>query len=117
MRSATILSFLPWLIAVGCGGAPPPSTTARLLEETRIVASRDANGGYQFDTYTAEDLFRQGTTLQADAHCIDAVVRYDRLVEEFSSSRYVSPALYNAALCLQRSGELDASAAHYARLL
>jgi tetratricopeptide (TPR) repeat protein len=114
MRHAAILSVS---LLIGCGAAMARSGTAHLLEETRIVASRDANGAYQFDTYTADDLFRQATTLQSDAHCADAVVRYDRLVEEFGSSRYVSPALYNAALCLQRDGDLDASAAHYARLL
>ena len=101
----------------GCGAAVAPSTTARLLEETRIVAMRDASGGYQFDTYTAEDLFRQGTALQADNHCADAVTRYDRIADEFPSSRYLSPSLYNAALCLQQTGDLDGSAAHYYRLV
>ena len=120
MRNATLHSFSMLLVCatlVGCGATPPRSSTARLLEETRIVASRDASGAYQFDTYTADDLFRQASALQADAHCADAVVRYDRLVEEFASSRYVSPALYNAALCLQRDGDLDGAAAHYAGLL
>jgi tetratricopeptide (TPR) repeat protein len=105
------------LSLAGCGAAVTPSTTARLLEETRIVAMRDETGGYRFDTYTAEDLFRQGTTLQADAHCPEAVARYDRIAEEFTSSRYLSPSLYNAALCLQQSGDLEASATHYYRLV
>ncbi len=117
MRNATTLSILSLFLLAGCGAASARRTTAHLLEETRIVASRDASGQYQFDTYSAEDLFRQGTALQADAHCSDAVVRYDRLVEQFGASRFVSPALYNAGLCLQQAGELDASAAHYLRLL
>lgn len=105
------------LSLTGCGAAVTPSTTARLIEETRIVAMRDETGGYRFDTYTAEDLFRQGTTLQADAHCVEAVARYDRIAEEFPSSRYLSPSLYNSALCLQQTGALEASAAHYYRLV
>jgi tetratricopeptide (TPR) repeat protein len=117
MRARSLLCLLLSSMAAGCGAAATPSTTARLLEETRIVASRDETGGYRFDTYTAEDLFRQGTALQADAHCTEAVVRYDRLAEQFPSSRYLSPALYNAALCLQQSGHFEASAEHYYQLV
>lgn len=116
--STPTLIAIGTLLLVGCGAsATPASTTARLLEETRIVAMRDGTGGYRFDTYSAEDLFRQGTALQADNHCADAVTRYDRIAEEFPSSRYLSPSLYNAALCLQQTGELEASAAHYYRLV
>ncbi len=118
MQRPSFLLALLFVPAVGCGAsAPSQSTTARLLEETRIVAQRDATGGYRFDTYSAEDLFRQGTTLQADGHCSDAVARYDRIADEFASSRYLSPALYNAALCLQQTGQLTASAAHYYQLV
>lgn len=118
MRASSI-SFAAFALfsLAGCGAAIAPSSTARLIEETRIVAMRDETGGYRFDTYTAEDLFRQGTTLQADAHCTEAVARYDRIAEEFPSSRYLSPALYNAALCLQQTGALEASATHYYRLV
>ncbi len=116
--SFSVVSFAVVLLSLaGCGAAIAPTTTARLLEETRIVAMRDEAGGYRFDTYTAEDLFRQGTALQADAHCADAVARYDRIADEFPSSRYLSPSLYNAALCLQQTGDLESSAAHYYQLI
>jgi hypothetical protein len=119
MRASSFLRLAAFsLLALpGCGAAVTQSTTARLIEETRIVAMRDETGGYRFDTYTAEDLFRQGTTLQADAHCREAVTRYDRIADEFPSSRYLSPALYNAALCLQQTGALEASATHYYQLV
>jgi tetratricopeptide (TPR) repeat protein len=117
MRLSSSALVLALASLSGCGAAVVPSTTARLMEETRIVAQRDETGGYRFDTYSAEDLFRQGTTLQADNHCSDAVARYDRIAEEFPSSRYLSPSLYNAALCLQQSGDLEASATHYYRLV
>jgi hypothetical protein len=117
MRSSSLISLFALLSLAGCGAAVTQTSTAHLLEETRIVAMRDETGGYRFDTYTAEDLFRQGTALQADDHCPEAVARYDRIAEQFPSSRFLSPALYNAALCLQQSGSLEASATHYYTLV
>jgi tetratricopeptide (TPR) repeat protein len=117
MRTSVLVIASLLALAAGCGAANTPSTTARLLEETRIVAMRDESGGYRFDTYTAEDLFRQGTALQAEHHCDDAVARYDRIAVQFPSSRYLSPSLYNAALCLQESGSLDGAATRYYQLV
>ena len=117
MRSSIAFIASLVVLAAGCGAAVAPSSTARLLEETRIVAMRDETGGYRFDTYTAEDLFRQGAALGAENHCPEAVTRYDRIADEFPSSRFLSPSLYNAALCLQQTGMLESSAAHYYQLV
>lgn len=102
---------------------PACASTARVtppeysLEETRIVASRSEGGELAFEAYTAEELFRDANLLVRDGHCADAVTRYDRLADEFSSSRFLSPALYNAGLCLMQSGSFVEAASRFERLL
>jgi len=62
-------------------------------------------------------LFDEGNGLLRAGRCTEAVERYDTLVREFPSSRYVSASLYNAGLCLQEAHDWSASVARYERLL
>lgn len=87
------------------------------MEELRITARQTEDGEFEFTSYDAETLFRRGTELLGQQRCTEAVELYDRLADEFGTSRYASPALYNAGLCLQDAGELPAAADRYERLL
>lgn len=85
------------------------------MEEMRIVA-RDGQGGRTIESYDAADLFARATDLLNAEQCDEAVPLYDRLVAEFPASRYLSPALYNAGLCLQAVGRFEPSAERYRSL-
>lgn len=118
-RLLSALLFAPLLVA--CGAARPhtarPTGDPIDMEEMHITAGDDGMGGLTFEATDAEQLFRQGIALVRAGDCAAAVQRYDRVADEFHSSRYASPALYNAGLCLTGDGQLDAAASHYERLL
>jgi len=117
---STRLTILLALVLSACGGAAPrPSTPNEVvaMEEMRIVASRNA-GELVFDSYDAGQLFERGTRLLNEGQCREAVERfYDRIAAEFPTSRYLAPAMYNAGLCLQQGGELEAAIPYYQRVL
>ncbi len=108
-------------VLVGCGASPSTrSTVAREpqpLEELRITAVRDDAGDLGFESYDAETLFDRGNELAHEDRWQDAIVLYDRLVAEFPTSRYVSPSLYNAGLCLERVGDRAASVERFQRIV
>lgn len=110
----TLLLVLAASLA-GCGATSPSRHV--LVEETRVIAVRGQGGETEVEVLSAEVLFDDGNTLLRAGRCLEAVERYDRLVTEFPSSRYVSPSLYNAGLCLQEAGAWEASVAHYQQLL
>jgi tetratricopeptide (TPR) repeat protein len=85
------------------------------MEELRITA-RQGEGGYEFEAYDAPELFKRATELLDAKRCREAVVLYDRVAREFAASRYASPALYNAGLCLQALGDFAPSAERYRSL-
>jgi tetratricopeptide (TPR) repeat protein len=87
------------------------------MEEMRITARPNGEGDFSFESYDAEMLFREGTERLEEGQCREAVRRYERLVEEFRASRFVSPALYNAGLCEQQKGRYERAAVHYERLV
>lgn len=110
-------------LASACGGATPrPAVPGDddvvLMEEMRITASRTDDGDIVFDSYDAGQLFEAGTRLLNQGRCRDAVEQYyDRIRDEFPSSRYLGAALYNSALCLQQGGELEAAVPYFQELL
>ena len=114
MRHTLILGLF---LVGGCGATARVATPERNVEETRIVARATEGGEYAFEAYTAEELFRDANILVRDGGCDEAVLRYDRLADEFPSSRFVSPALYNAGLCLMQGGEFVEAATRFQRLL
>jgi tetratricopeptide (TPR) repeat protein len=106
---------------LGCAGSTPQRSTTPAevvrFEELHINAKPRAGGGYAFESYDAADLFKQATDALNAQHCKESVALYDKLVAEFASSEYVSPALYNAGLCLQAVGDFAGAADHYAKVL
>lgn len=121
-RIITAFVLLSTLLGA-CGGAQaavqtgPPRQEVVDIEEMHITARRGANGEYEFDATDAETLFQQATDLLNQEHCDRAVVLYDRLVREFASSSFISPALYNAGLCLDRMHQLEPAAQHFRDLI
>ncbi len=103
---------------LGCGGSVPHAEEPRVvaMEEMRITA-RKGPGGYEFESYDAEMLFRRGAEAVAQGDCTGGVRLYDRVANEFQASRYASPSLYNAGLCLQEKKEDAEAARRYERLL
>jgi tetratricopeptide (TPR) repeat protein len=101
----------------GSGAASGATTTPAKheveFEELRINARAKEGGGYEFESYDADDLFKRATEFSNARKCDEAVAMYDRIVSEFASSQYVSAALYNAGLCLQATGNFAAAAEHY----
>jgi len=112
----TITPALLVLLVVGCGASSSSVRTVR-VEETRVIAVRGQGGETEVQVLSADVLFDEGNTHLRAGRCLDAVERYDVLVREFPSSRYVSPALYNAGLCLQEARAWEPSVAHYQQLL
>lgn len=117
---ATVPALALAVALAGCGGGRPAATTPDevvRMEEMRITARRTPEGDYVFDSYDAEGLFREATTLLNRGECRGAVQGYDRLVSEFPSSVYASPALYNAGLCLQRLDRPEQAVERFERLV
>lgn len=104
-----------------CAGrqTPPvtPSAEVRELEPMRITAHRTDEGTFETRAYDAEMLFREANRHLESGRCDQAVRLYDRVPSEFPSSRYVSPSLYNAGLCLLEGDELAQAAQRFERLL
>jgi tetratricopeptide (TPR) repeat protein len=109
-----------WLSVSGCAGTSTGATTTPSqvvkFEELHINAKAKEGGGYEFESYDASELFKHATELLNAQRCDEAVAMYDKLVNEFSSSEYVSASLYNAGLCLQALGKFVESADHYANV-
>lgn len=77
------------------------------MEPIRISARPQEAGKMDIEAYDAEALFSSATERLNEGRCEEAVPRYDRLVDEFPSSKFASPALYNAGLCLMRLERLQ----------
>src|SRR5689334_15320568 len=113
--------FLSALLALaGCAArqTPPNSPTEVVsMDGVRIVAKHDDKGGYTFESYDAEDLFKRGNEQLDAGRCPEAVQLYDRVADEFPDGRYASASLYNAGLCLAQTGHNEEALAHFSRLL
>jgi tetratricopeptide (TPR) repeat protein len=119
-RSIGFAVFGLWLSLTGCAGTATGATTTPAqvvkFEELHINAKAKQGGGYEFESYDAGELFKHATELLNAQRCDEAVALYDKLVNEFASSEYVSASLYNAGLCLQALGKFVESADHYANV-
>lgn len=119
MPARALLALASVALLAACGASRPVARSHGTfeLEETRIVARRTAGGELELDSYDASQLFDRAYAMSQRGECEPAVVLYDRIASEFPSSRFVSPALYNAGLCLQNAGELAEAVDRYSRLL
>jgi tetratricopeptide (TPR) repeat protein len=120
--SPRLLVLLLPLLTSACGASvqgrstTPGQREVVEMEAMRITACADDDPACEAQSYDASQLFEQATALLNDKQCPEAVELYDRLAREFPDSRYASPALYNAGLCLQASADWAGSAERYALL-
>ena len=68
------------------------------------------------ETVDAASLFERAGAAYGDKDFDAALALFDRVVKEFTDSRYVVPSLYNAGLALEAKGDLVAAAARYRRI-
>lgn len=87
------------------------------MDGVRIVAKHDEQGGYTFESYDAEDLFKRANDELDRGRCPEAVALYDRVASEFPDGRYASASLYNAGLCLAQRGQNEPALEHFSRIL
>lgn len=127
-------SVLLVILLAGCGRpAPTPETggaKARALttprrgavhrlelEPIKLIATGGSQGAVKVEALDANGLFdRAGAALSAKKNQ-EAIALYDRLLRLFPSSRFVSPALYNAGLAHEWRREFDRAAARYRELI
>jgi len=102
-----------------CAARQPAGTTSERveMEGMRIVAKHDGSGGYSFESYDAEELFKRANVELDAGRCAEAVALYDRLVTEFPGGRFASASLYNSGLCLAQIGDRDAALGRFQRLI
>ena len=81
------------------------------MEPLRIEAT--ASG--ETVAYDAQTLFSEALRHQNSGECTRAVALYDQLADRFPESRYRSPGLYNAGVCLRDAGALREAAARFDR--
>ena len=116
----SFVATLATLVLIGgCArnARPPASSEVHQLEEMRITARHTEGGEIELDAYDAETLFNAANVHLREGRCDRAVPLYVRVADEFPSSRFLSPALYNAGLCLKESGDHAEAAPHFERLL
>jgi tetratricopeptide (TPR) repeat protein len=105
-QRATILFLIATALA-GCASTrkavqEKPPAQELFMEPLHIGVKPDRELGLvDFDAIT---LYQEGLRYHESGRCDRAVAFYDRLIEEFSSSRYYSAAAFHAGRCLE---ELD----------
>lgn len=101
MRPAAIIA-LGMMLGMGC---------ASRAQQTTVPTSA------RIQTAEARGAFAHALAQMKAGECDQAMTSFDRVVEVFPESRYVSASLYNAGLCLQRLERWSESAERYERLL
>ena len=108
--------------AVGCGAAAVTSRTEIVeMEPVRVVArtapeEEPGEPAVELEAYDARDLLRRGNEALEAERWQQARRSYDRLLEEFPGSSLASAAHYNAALSLEREGQIEGAAERYLQL-
>lgn len=82
------------------------------MEPLHIGMKPDAELGLA--DFDAASLFQEGIHLHQAGACDRALVFYDRLLQEFPGSRYLSATAYNAGRCLEESGRREQAVERYA---
>ncbi len=114
-------------LSVGCGPKPATrdvtdeetgdeSTEAMRVDPIHVRAVRDKER-LAIEAYDADGLFERAALYLRQGQCNEAVSMYERLVEEFSDSRFAAPALYNIGLCCEQLKQYQAAAEAYLRLI
>lgn len=122
------LFFLAFALSA-CRTTPSPKTPAKpqdkplsdpvRLEPFVIRALPDPRDNTQMaiDAYDAGDLFGRASTAYREEIYKEAAKRFVQVADEFPNSEYAPPALYNAALAMERQNDFQNAATLYERLI
>jgi TolA-binding protein len=100
-------------VAVGPGSAPVEHLE---MDPIKIAAVRGPDGVH-LETYDVTELFEQAGAALSEKRFDDAVRDYDRVLKEFSDSRYAKAALYNCGLAYQGKKDWPAAIARFQQLV
>jgi tetratricopeptide (TPR) repeat protein len=119
------------MLVIGCAARAPEPQTGAPPEEREPVAKprqklvlepiqlqvRKGPGGPTVEVLEATALFERAGQLLSAKRYRQAIGTYDKLLEHFPTSRFVSPSLYNAGLCHEWLGDFRAAARRYKELI
>lgn len=86
------------------------------MEPIKLLATSGIKGP-SIDVLDAGGLFERGGQLLSGRKHREAIAVYDKLLKHFASSRFVSPALYNAGLAHEWLGQFGKAAERYQELI
>jgi tetratricopeptide (TPR) repeat protein len=114
-------------LLAGCGATQPGATETpdKLSEEVppdlkadpiHLRATRDKER-LAIEAYDATGLFNQAAKKLRQGQCDQAIEMYRQLVDEFPTSRFAAPSLYNSGLCGEQLKQFHAAAGDYLNLI
>jgi outer membrane protein assembly factor BamD (BamD/ComL family) len=103
-----VTGFAAAALVAGCASTPPPApaapqnapVTTYEMDPIKIEAVKGPEGVH-IESFDAAELFEQGGAALSEKRFDDAIAAYDRLLKEFTDSRYTRAALYNCGLAYQ----------------
>ena len=100
---------------VAVGPTNPPVEQLE-MDPIKIAAVRGPDGVH-LETYDATELFEQAGAALSEKRYDDAARDYDRLLKEFSDTRYTKAALYNCGLAFEGKRDWQTAIARFQRLV
>ena len=122
------LTFRPLVLSAalvaGCATTPPPApvvpqsapVTEYEMEPIKIQAVKGPDGVH-IESFDAAELFERGGAALSEKRYDDAIAAYDRLLKEFSDSRYIKAAHYNCGLAYQGKKDWPGAIARFKALI
>ncbi len=119
------LPGLALLLAAACAGKNKndasvgpgtPPVEHMEMDPIKIAAVRGPDGVH-LETYDATELFERAGAALSEKRYDDAARDYDRLLKEFSDTRYTKAALYNCGLAYQGKKDWQSAIARFQRLV
>jgi TolA-binding protein len=123
--SPTSSSLLLLLLVAACAGknkndgatGPGTAPVEQIeMDPIKITAVRGPDGVH-LETYDVTELFEHAGAALSERRFDDAARDYDRLLKEFTDSRYTKAALYNCGLAYQGKKDWQTAIARFQRLV
>ena len=107
MNPSTFVSIL--LFVVGCGGVQQTKPTTTTFEFEPVVV-RAPKPGQRLNFYDAKEVFNRGRLARSFEQYNDCIRFFGMVIDEFPTSKYAHPALYNRGLCYESHDNAHAAA-------